>query len=132
MGVSETNGAQPYLTPQIKNHPKVFLVAGAESTRAEDVRSFWITYFIGPPTSTEVLPEDEASPWADEFFWSSVGLLDPLIFCLAQSALAVMSSPKPATVLQAVSITNNPAKNIRLIIRIAIKVFIPLSEHLFD
>ena len=27
MGVSETNGAQPYLTPQIKNHPKVVLVA---------------------------------------------------------------------------------------------------------
>jgi hypothetical protein len=26
------------------------------------------TYFIGAPTSTEALPEDEASPSADEFF----------------------------------------------------------------
>lgn len=89
-------------------------------------------YFIGAPTSTDALLEDEASPSVDEFFWSSVGLLEPLIFRFAQSALAVMSSPKPATVLQAVNIAKKPAKNIGLIIGIALKTLIFFSQRLFD
>jgi hypothetical protein len=44
----------------------------------------------------------------------------------------VMSSPKPATVLQAVNIAKKLAKNIALIIGIALKTLIFFSQRPFN